>query len=118
MNRLHVDVIGWLMHMCTHSCQERKKRSKVETQEYTKFAGSMCLGIFWPLELFRSNHKGEPHADDVKKYTWNGKTIFGVILADDGKVLPVLTAGEPGCIRLTQESGLQASHTVEVENEA
>ena len=90
----------------------------METQEYTKFAGTMSLGIFWPLELFRSNHKGEPHADDVKKYTWNGKTIFGVILADDGKVLPVPTAGEPGCIRLTQESGLQASHTVEVENEA
>jgi hypothetical protein len=41
-----------------------------------------------------------------------------VILADDGKVLLVPTAGEPGCIRLTQESGLQASHTVEVENEA
>ena len=90
----------------------------MESQEYTKFAGTMDLGIFWPLALFRSHHQEEPHADDVKPYNWNGKKIYGVILPDDGNILPVPPVGQPGCIRLTQEAGLHVAQVSEVESEA
>lgn len=91
----------------------------METEEFTKFSGTMALGMFWPLALFRSTHPDvEPHADDVKPYMWGTKKIFGVVLPDDGKPLPVPAPGEPGCIRLSQECGLMAVKVQEVENEA
>ena len=78
----------------------------------------MNLGVFWPLKLFRDSKKYEPHADDVKPYLWNGKKLMGVILPQDDRPLPIPPLGEPGCIMLCQESGVQAVLEDVVDNEA